>query len=124
MNKTQISVHNLSRPLTSHLQVKYCASFSCRLRGLTLQRKLADDRGLLLVHSRQGRLETAIHMLGMRMEITAVWINDNYEVVDVRKARPWRLAYVPKHPARYVLEIAATRWSEFKIGDKLRFDKI
>lgn len=63
-------------------------------------------------------------MLGMRMEITAVWINDNYEVVDVRKARPWRLAYVPKHPARYVLEIAATRWSEFKIGDKLRFDKI
>jgi len=124
MHKTQVSVYNLSRPFNSPLRVEYCASFPCRLRGLTFRRKLAFDEGLLLVHSRQGRLETAIHMLGVWMELTVVWIDDSHEVVDVRKARPWRFGYLPKRPARYVLEIAAIRRDEFEVGDKVRFDKI
>jgi uncharacterized membrane protein (UPF0127 family) len=123
MHKNQVSVYNLSRPLRDQLRVEYCTSFPCRLRGLTFRRKLAFNEGLLLVHSRQGRLETAIHMLGVRMELTVVWIDENYKVVDVRKARPWRLAYLPERPARYVLEVAANRRDEFEVGDELRFDR-
>jgi uncharacterized membrane protein (UPF0127 family) len=116
-------VHNQTRPLTSPIQARYCASYLCRLRGLTFRRSLAPDEGLLLVQQKESRLDTAIHMLGVFMDLTVVWISAAREVVDVRLARRWRLAYVPKAPALYVLELAGERYEEFQPGDRLRFEK-
>lgn len=87
------------------------------------RRHLGLKEGLLLVQGRDSRWEAAIHMLGMLMDITVVWINTDMEVVDVRHAKRWRPIYVPKLPARYVLEIAPERLRDFKIGDEIQFDE-
>jgi uncharacterized membrane protein (UPF0127 family) len=83
---------------------------------------LAMDEGILLVQKRENRTDASIHMFFMRMDLTAVWVNTNGEVVDVRLARRWWPMYIPKEPALSILEIWAERISEFQIGDRLRFD--
>lgn len=119
----QVMIRNLSRPLGRPLIARYCVSFLCRLRGLTFRRTLPEGWGLLLVQDRDSRLDTAIHMLGVWMDLAVIWIDSAGKVVDVCLARRWRPAYIPKSPARYVLEMAPARLKDFKIGDEIRFEE-
>lgn len=118
-----VTVHNLTRPRPQPLVARYCASFVCRLKGLTFTRSLAENWGLLLVQSRDSRLESSIHMLAMWIDLAVVWITEAGEVVDVRLARRWRPGYFPRRPARYVLEMTVAHLGDFHIGDKVRFDE-
>ena len=119
----QVIIHNLSRPSVRPSMARYCASFLCRLRGLTFRRILPPDQGLLLVQGRESRLDSAIHMLFVWIDLTVVWINAANEVVDVRLARRWRLAYLPARPAVYVLELAAERLEDFKVGERVQIEE-
>ena len=78
----------------------------------------AQSKGLLLVEARDSRLDTAIHMLFVFMDLAVIWINSEKVVVDTVLARAWRPAYAPRQPARYILEIHPSRLGEFKIGDQ------
>jgi uncharacterized membrane protein (UPF0127 family) len=118
----QVRVLNLNRPLRSPVLALYCASFFCRLRGLTFRRQLPDDQGLLLVQNRESRVDTSIHMFFVWFALAVVWIDTGGKVVDVRLAKPWRPAYIPRSAAKYVLEMAASRISDFVIGDQVEFD--
>jgi uncharacterized membrane protein (UPF0127 family) len=117
-----VLIRNLTQPGAPALRARYCVSFLCRLRGLMMQRSLPPCEGLLLVQPRDSRVDSAIHMLFMRMDLAAVWINSDYRVVDVQHARRWRPVYVPQHPARYVLETAPEQMQHFAVGDRLAFD--
>jgi len=81
------------------------------------------DRGLLLVQGRESQLDAAIHMLFVWIDLAVVWINAANQVVDVKLARRWRLAYVPERPAVYVLELVAERLEDFKVGDRVRIEQ-
>jgi uncharacterized membrane protein (UPF0127 family) len=116
-----IQLKNTTRPLPSSLIVFFCDNFLCRLRGLMFRSSLAADKGLLLVESRDTRLDTAIHMLFVFMDLAVIWINSEQEVVDTILARSWHPVYVPRQPARYTLEICPERLNEFKIGDVIEF---
>jgi uncharacterized membrane protein (UPF0127 family) len=116
-----ISLENKNRPLPSPLHAIYCDSFLCRLRGLMFRCSLPSDQGLLLVEARDSRLDTAIHMLFVFMDLAVIWINSEQVVVDTVLARAWRPAYAPHRPARYILEIHPGRLDEFKIGDRIGF---
>ena len=118
----QVLVHNLTRPNTHPIQARYCSSFLCRLRGLTFRRSLPSGDGLLLVQSRDSRVDSSIHMLFVWIDLAIIWINNTQQVVDVRLARRWRPAYLPARPARYVLEMSPERLDDFKIGDQLQFE--
>lgn len=118
----QVIVQNLSRPIDRPVQAHYCASFLCQLRGLTFRKNLPFDQGLLLVQGHDSRLEAAIHMLFVWIDLAVVWINEAHEVVDVKLARRWRLAYVPQQPARFVLEIVPDRMDDFRVGDRVRIE--
>lgn len=118
----QIFVRNLNNTDMSPLLVDYCVSFICRLRGLTFRRQLSSQEGILLVQSRDSRLDSAIHMFGVWMDLSVVWINDAMKVVDVRLARRWRPLYVPRQAARFVLESAPDRLHDFDIGDEVYFE--
>lgn len=109
--------HHLSAP-----RVKYCESFLCRLRGLTFRKPVSQDEGLLLVFGRDSRVDSSIHMLGVGFDLAIFWINENYEVVDKVIAGAWKPAYFPKAPARYVLEVHASRINDFKIGQTVQFE--
>ena len=120
----EMILHNRSRPGTPPLTVRHCASFLCRLRGLTFQKKLPPNRGLLLVQKKENRLDAAIHMLWMRIDLAVVWIAANGRVVDVRPAYRWRSFITPKAPAQYVLETSLDQLDNYQIGDEIEFEEI
>jgi len=82
---------------------------------------LEPNGGLLLVQGRDSRLDSAIHMLFVFMDLGIVWINSEKAVVDSVLARPWRPAYVPRRPARFILEVHPARLAEFQVGDRVEF---
>lgn len=118
-----VLIHNTSQPSSQPVLAKYCASFFCRLRGFTFRRELAPDEALLLVQSRDSRWDAAIHMIGVSTDLAVVWINNQGDVVDVCTARAWRPFYIPKLPARYVLEMEPRRLGAFQIGDRVNLEE-
>ncbi len=120
----RVQIKNQTCSQAPPLSAVYCASFLCRLRGLTFRRSLPPDQGLLLVQSRDSRMDSSIHMLAVWMSLGIVWINNAGEVVDTCLARPWRLAYFPHKPARYVLEIHPRRLQDFHLGDHILFEEV
>ena len=117
-----IEIYNLRTPDAPPMRVKYCESFGCRLRGFTFRREMSEEEGLLLVQSRESRMDTSIHMLAVFFDLTVLWIDDSLTIVDKKLAKKWALAYVPRKPARYVLEIHPAQWDAYEIGDTLRFE--
>jgi len=101
---------------------RWCHSFSSKLQGFTFRRQLAPDEGLVLVEGRDGRLATAIHMLFVFMPLGVLWVNDAGIIVDTVLAKPWRLSYAPKAPARYVIEAAPAILNQVQTGDHLVFE--
>ncbi len=125
MHKTRtIHVRNLDFESQTPLQIKYCDSFLCRLRGLTFSTEIARTSGLLLVQKADSRLDASIHMLGVSYDLAIIWINASLRVVDKVLAKSWHLSYMPKEKAQYVLEIHPKRLGEFKIGDRVQFEDI
>ena len=119
-----VAIHNLTRPQVQPVTAGYCRSFFCQLRGLMFRRSLKREDGLLLVQAAESRMESSIHMLFMRIDLTVVWINNAQQVVDVRLARRWRPAYFSQKPARYVLELHTDRLHDFEIGDQLHIEEV
>jgi uncharacterized membrane protein (UPF0127 family) len=83
--------------------------------------RLEPNEGLLLVQGRDSRLDASIHMLFVPFDLNVVWINSDMQVVGKVIAKPWRLAYFPKRPARYILEIHPERWEEYRTGERVEF---
>jgi len=120
----EVFIYNLTHPQVRPIKAYHCSSFFCRLRGLAFRRALQPDYGLLLVQGRDSRLDAAIHMFFVWMDLTVVWVNSSQEVVDVKLARSWRSIYLPKRPARYVLELNTVHRKDFTVGDRLRIEKV
>jgi hypothetical protein len=102
-------------------QVRRCASFLCRTRGLTFRGALGEEEGLLLVGNRENRADAAIHMFFVFFPIAAIWLDRDRRVVDAQLARPFRPLYMPKGPALHVLEGPPAILDRVQIGDVLEF---
>ena len=118
-----VIVDNLNRPLKQPLIARYCDSFLCRLQGLMFRRSLPVGDGLLLVDKRDNRMDSSIHMMFVNFDLAIAWINNDMEVVDTCLAQRWHPAYIPKRPARYVLEMSAERMGDFRAGDRVTFNE-
>lgn len=116
-----ISIENKNRGMDGPLRIKYCDTFLTQLRGFTFRSRLARDEGLVLVGTRDSRLDSSIHMLFVSFDLGVIWINSQMQVVDRVLAKSWRPAYISKRPARYVLEVHPDRREEFQIGDTVQF---
>ena len=120
----QIIVQNISRNIPSPAQIKYCDTFLTQLRGFTLRDRLSPDEGLLLVGTRDSRIDSSIHMLFVSFDLAVIWINSDMQVVDKVLAKSWRPAYAAKQPAKYVLEVHPDRWGEYEIGELVEFQDV
>jgi uncharacterized membrane protein (UPF0127 family) len=118
-----ITIVNQTHPSAKPILAKYCQSFFCQLRGLMFTKSLDENYGLLLVQGSDSRINSSIHMMFMWMDLAVIWISSDYSVVDLVLARRWKMAYLPKKPARYVLETRVSYLTDFNIGDNLHFEK-
>jgi uncharacterized membrane protein (UPF0127 family) len=113
-----VEVRNQSRGRAPVVRARWCSSFGCKLRGLSLRRSIPPGTGLLLVEGRAGRWATAIHMFGMLFPLGVVWLDGKGKVVDMRRAEPWRV-YIPKAAARFTLEALPETLDSVAVGDVL-----
>jgi uncharacterized membrane protein (UPF0127 family) len=118
-----VRIVNQTQPTAKPIIAKYCQSFLCQLRGLMFTPELPANEGLLLVQGSDSRMNASIHMMFMRMDLAVIWINSDYSVVERVLARRWKLGYVPKTPAKYVLETSVANLNDFNIGDKVCFEE-
>lgn len=123
MPKT-ISIENKTKNLNEGFRLKYCDTFLTQLRGLMFRSRLALDEGLVLVGTRDSRIDSSIHMFFVSFDLTVLWVNSEFKVVDKVLARSWRPMYFSKKPARYVVEIHPERWGNFEIGDEVQFKNV
>lgn len=103
------------------VQLRWCDTFTGKLRGFTFRRRLARGEGLVLVEKADSRVNAAIHMLFVFFDLGVLWVNDAGEVVDRLVAKPWRASYVPQLPARYVVELHPELMEQINVGDHVRF---
>lgn len=116
-----VSIENNNRGITGPVRIRYCDTFLKQLRGFTFHPRLSRDEGLVLVGTRDSRLDSSIHMFFVSFDLCVVWINSQMQIVDKVLAKSWRPAYFSKQPAKYVLEVHPDRWDEFQIGDTVQF---
>ena len=116
---TTLLIENKSHPLPTAQKAVFCDSFLSRFRGLMFRSGLASEEGLLLVEGRDSRVDSAIHMFFVFMDLAVIWINSENLVVDMVLARAWHPIYIPHAPARFILEIHPARLGEYQIGDKI-----
>ncbi len=116
-----IAVRNPSRRGLLVARARWCESFLCRLRGLMFRKPLPSDEALLLVEGSPGRLNTAIHMGFVFQSLGVAWLDGEGRVVEARLALPWHW-YVPRAPARYVLEGVPEILDRLAEGDRLVFE--
>ena len=117
---TTIQILNRSNPSVI-INASLAKSFFSKLAGLMFQKYLPDQSGLLLADSSESKINTSIHMLFMNFDICVVWINQGLQVVDVKYAKKWALAYFPKKAAQYTLELNTSHMQDFSVGDQLDF---
>ncbi len=118
---SSILIQNRDHPIDVPARITVCRSFGSRLRGLMFRSNLGRDEGLLLELPRDSRLDASIHMFFVPFALAVIWINTTMEVVDKVLAQPWRPAYFPARPARYVVELHSARFSQFEIGHAVEF---
>ncbi len=116
-----VTIQNRTTPLAAPIRAQKCTDFWSKFRGLMLQKSIPLDGGAFLAEDKNSRMNASIHMLFMRFDIAAIWIDSEMSVVDVQVARRWRLAYLPAKPARYILEAHVSQAEHFKIGDQVTF---
>lgn len=89
--------------------------------GLMFRRTLDMEQGVRLDMDRTSRAFSAIHMLFVFFPLAVFWLDKNNRIVDKALARPFRLFYMPRRPARYVLELHDLKFDAAQIGDQLDF---
>ena len=104
-------------------QVKWCATFGSKLRGLMFRRAIDADEGLVLAETRSSIATTSIHMFFVPFDIAAIWLDENFQVVHKALAKSWRPYYASPKAARYVLEGPPALLDCITIGETLRFEE-
>jgi uncharacterized membrane protein (UPF0127 family) len=119
-----VHLQNQNQRLLAPIKADYCDAFWPRFCGLMFRSHIDENEGLILVDSKESRIDSAIHMLFMKFDITTVWINTEKQVVDVQLAKAWHPFYIPKAAARYVLETHPAHLQHFHIGDRVEINDV
>lgn len=114
----RVNIRKISSP-EAVITVKYCETFFSKLVGLMFTKELKQDSGLIFIERNETRINTAIHMLFMNYDITVLWLDKNWVVVDKVLAKKWAPIYIPRKPAQFVIELHPSRFSEYSVGEQL-----
>jgi uncharacterized membrane protein (UPF0127 family) len=121
---TKKRIRNMNKALLQPLELLYCESFLCKVRGLSWRKKISKGEGIVLVYQKEGIASSAIHMLGMNFDLAIIWLNKEFVVVDVQLARRWRSFLKAREAAQFVIECQPSRINEFSIGDQIALEDL
>lgn len=91
-------------------RVKNCEKFYQKVLGLMFVK--SPGGGAFLPDVKD------IHMNFVRFPLKIVWLDENFRVLRIVIAKPWRLYYGP-YDAKHVLELPVNNKSRIKVGSKL-----
>ena len=104
--------------------VKLADDFSTRLLGLMFKKKI--DRPLLFEIPQRfnSPSRSAIHSCFMLVEIIVVFVDENDEVFEIARLKPWQ-NYKPQKSAKYVIEFNEEDYFKCKleIGNRIKIKK-
>ncbi len=113
---------NKSRNLIIAENVKMCRSFFSRLKGLMFSLSLKNNEALVLEAEKESFSLSSIHTFFVFFPIDVVWLDRNFNVVDVKSnIRPFSLFIRPKRAAKYVIELKRDMAWNIGLNDKLVF---
>ncbi len=115
--KKHVTLLNLKN--NKKIKIEVASTFFSKFCGLMFRKELASDDGLILSESSESIINSSIHMFFMRFDITVLWLDREFKVVDKCIARKWHPAYFSKIPAMHVLELHISQFVNYSIGDKL-----
>jgi len=102
-------------------RVKIADTFFRRFRGLMLTPNV--NYALVFILPSETRLNASIHMFFMLQSIDVIFLDSSREVVDLKRARPWRF-YIPKEGAKYIIEtpVGVIEYLNAEIGDEIDWE--
>ncbi|MEE0924541.1 MAG: DUF192 domain-containing protein [Methanobrevibacter sp.] len=105
--------------------VKLADDFSTRLLGLMFKKKI--DRPLLFEIPQRfnSPSRSAIHSCFMLVEIIVVFVDENDEVFEIARLKPWQY-YKPQKSAKYVIEFNEEDYFKCKleIGNQIKIKNV
>ena len=120
-NKTNknLKLMTLKKSNEEIAEIRIANTFFSRLRGLMFK-KNAEVPLLFEIPERINKKErSSIHSFFMRFEIVIVFIDKRNVVYEIAELKPWN-CYVPKKPAKYIMEFDKREFNDcLKIGDKI-----
>lgn len=87
--------------------------------GLMFRKKPGLNEAVILKGLGNSRLFSMIHMLFVFFPLYIIWLDNQKNVVDIKKAYPFQLFSAPRNPACYVIE--CIKLPEIRINDRLEF---
>lgn len=104
--------------------VQIANNFLTRLLGLMFKREIDYPLLFKIPQRFNSPSRSAIHTCFMLVEIIAVFIDENNEVFEIARLKPWKY-YKPKKSARYVIEFNEEDYfkCKLKIGDRIKIKK-
>jgi len=112
-------VTNKSNEKAISLHLGVCDTFLTRLRGLMFTGSIPGDGGLLFVNPAEDRINSAIHMFFMSIDLAIIWVDSTGKIVDKVFAHRWKTLAAPAENAKYIIETHADRYDEYNRGDLL-----
>ncbi len=95
-----------------------------RMEGLMFKKTLPQNQGMIFIFDKEGH--PGIWMMGMSFPIDIIWINKDFEIVDIAEnAKPCIIScpvHVPEKKSVYVLEVNSgfVKENNISVGDVVR----
>jgi uncharacterized membrane protein (UPF0127 family) len=90
-----------------------------RARGMMFRRTLGTEQGIWMDMDCTTRLLSSIHMMFVFFPLAVFWLDRHGVVVDKIRAHPFHWMYLPRSPARFVLELHSAKLDLASVGDTL-----
>ena len=118
-NNREYVVTNLNRDSRIASRVRTAGTSAARRKGLLGAKELDGESGIWIAPCE------AIHTVGMRMPIDAIFLDRNLCVKKLAKElRPWRLSVCVRASSVLELRAGAISRTRTEIGDRLAFRKV
>lgn len=83
------------------------------------QKTLDHNFGLLFDFGIETRFKSSIHMFFVYIDLTILWLDSNFKIVEKAFANKRHGILTPSVAARYVLELHSNKFQAFSVGDVL-----